>query len=446
MPNANLINNSKLTKNTSKLKEKALKVLWFSIGPTPEMAKYAGQGNEGYGAHWVGQLSRHFSGHKGMKLGIATAYPELRECVFEEGGVKYYVIGQPRKYPVFGMRPTDLEKCLAIIEDFKPDLIHIHGSERFFGLIKSTGRVNIPTVISIQGLLCSFSMPRHFFGALSPLEILKSMRLIELPVRLGLAWQYWDAVKGAQREAKMLAAVDGLFGRTEWDRAHARKANPKATYCHVGEILRPAFYQNRWSVENCERFSLIYTNAQHPCRGTENLLEAVALLRHEFPAIKLRLAGRVSTRSGYGRFIRKRIRRLELEDKVEFLGYIDDVTMAQELKRSHVFTLGSYIENSPNSLAEAMILGLPCVASFVGGVPSIVDDGVNGLLYPVEDVPLLVEKIRTIFLNDTLAEQLGIAAHTVAVERHSPNTVIQQLLTGYAEVLQNNQSKIVSKS
>lgn len=417
-----------------------MRVLWFSIGPTVEMANHAGQGNEGYGAHWVGELSRHISQHDGIELAIATAYPELKECNFEVEGIKYYVIAQPRRYPVFGMRPSDLEKCIAIIEDFKPDLIHIHGSERFFGLIKSSGKTCLPTVISIQGLLGPFSMPRHFFGALTLLDILKSIRLIELPVRLGLLWQFFDALKGARREAQMLPAVEGLFGRTEWDRAHARKANPKATYCHVGEILRPAFFKTRWVLEKCQRYSLIYTNASHTCRGTENLLEAVALLKNEFPEIKLRLAGRVSTRSGYGRFIRRRINELELKDNVEFLGYIDDVTMAHELSQSHVFTIASYIENSPNSLAEAMLLGMPCVASFVGGIPSIVDDGVTGSLYPVEDVPLLTEKIRTIFLDDSLAQQLGQNAHLVAAERHSPDTVIKQLLDAYNVVLSTTQN------
>ncbi len=412
-----------------------MRVLWFSIVPTVEMARHAGQGNEGYGGHWVGQLSRHLSEVDGIELGIATAYPDLRDCQFEEGGVKYYVISQPRRFPVFGMRSVDIEKCVALIEDFKPDIIHFHGSERFFGVIKSTGRTDIPSVISIQGLLGPFSMVRHFFGTLSPLEILKCIRLIELPVRLGLAWQYLDAKKAAMREVVMLSAVEGFLGRTEWDRAHARKYNPDALYCHVGEILRPPFYQAQWNLENCDRHTLIYTNAAHPCRGTENILAAMALLRNEFPAIRLRLAGRVSNRSGYGRFIRHRIRELGLEDRVDFLGYIDDETMVRELTRSHVFTITSYIENSPNSLAEAMLVGMPCVASFVGGIPSILDDNSSGLLFPVEDVPLLAEKIRNIFLDDELALRLGKNARRIAHERHAPKTVVQQLISAYKEIL-----------
>lgn len=414
-----------------------MRVLWFTNVPTPEMVRRAGQDNGAQGGHWVAQLSRHVSERNEIELGVATAFPGLREISFKEEGVDYFVIPQPPRFHAFGMRAVDLEKCAAVIEEFNPDLIHIHGSERFFGMVKATGKTHVPTLISIQGLLGSFSMARYFFGALSPVEILKSIRLIELPFRLGLVWQYIYAKRGAWREAKILSAVEGFLGRTEWDRAHVRAHNPNATYFHVGEILRPSFYDNdnQWSLENCERHTLIYTNAGHPARGTENLLAAVALLRSEFPDIRLRLAGRMSTRSGYGRFIRRRVSKLGLDDKVDFLGHIDEGRMTRELLRSHAFVITSYIENSANSLAEAMLVGMPCVASFVGGVPSMVRDGDTGLLYPVDDVPLLASKIRSIMLNDELALRLGKNARIVAHERHDPSTVVEQLVTAYKKVL-----------
>ncbi|MBI3441612.1 MAG: glycosyltransferase family 4 protein [Proteobacteria bacterium] len=415
-----------------------LKVLWFTSYPAPEMVQRAGQGNEGYGGHWAIELLRHVSERNNIELGVATAYPGLRETSFKEGGVTYFTINQPRRFPAFGMRAIDLEKCAAVIDEFKPDLIHIHGSEFFYGMVKATGRTNVPTVISIQGLLGPYSTARHFFGALSPIEILKSLRLIELPVKLGLVWLYIDIKKGARREKKILSAVEGLLGRTEWDHAHARIYNPDAVYCHVGEIMRPAFYDARWSLDSCDRQTIVYTNAGHPRRGTENLLAAVALLRYEFPNIRLRLAGRVSDRSGYGRFIRRRIKELGIDDRVEFLGYLDDKAMACELLRAHVFAITSYIENSPNSLAEAMLLGLPCVASYVGGIPDMVRTGETGLLYPVDDVPLLAEKIRNIFVDAELAVHLGSNARSVAHERHNPKRVVEQLVAAYNKILTSN--------
>lgn len=396
------------------------------------MVQRAGTGSERCGGHWINQLLKYVSTAEDMELGVVTAFPGLKEMEFREDGIDYFVLSQPRRYPLFGMRPEDLEKCCAVVEHYKPDVIHIHGSERFYGLIKKRACVQTPTLVSVQGLLGPYSSSRQdFFGALSLRQIFSSIRLLEVPARSGLFWQYIDTLRGASREAEILTAVEGFLGRTAWDRAHTQIANPGARYFHVGEILRDSFYQHRWRLEDCERHTLLYTNAGHPRRGIENLLAAVAHLRHEFPDIRLRLAGVVRPRSGYGRFMRRTIRRLGLEEQVEFLGHLDEQAMIRELKRAHVFTIASYIENSPNSLAEAMTLGMPCVASFVGGIPDMVRDNETGLLFPVSDVPLLADKIRRVFADDGLAERLGSNARAVAIERHDPARVKGELLDAY---------------
>ena len=188
-----------------------MKVLWFTNVPTPEMVLQAGDGNGGSGGHWVSQLSLHLTERHEIELGIVTASPGLRDAHFKEGGVEYFVISQPSRFPAFSMRAIDIVKCVAVIEEFRPDIIHVHGSERFYGLIKASGKTSVPTVISIQGLLGPCSKPRNFFGALSPADVLKSIRLIELPVGLGLAWQYLYSNKGAIREAKILSGADGYL-------------------------------------------------------------------------------------------------------------------------------------------------------------------------------------------------------------------------------------------
>jgi glycosyltransferase involved in cell wall biosynthesis len=266
-------------------------------------------------------------------------------------------------------------------------------------------------------------------------DIVRSIRLIELPLRLGLLWQFADMRRGARYETRILSAADGFLGRTDWDEAYARQHNPRAPYFRVGEILRPQFRATRWSLDACDRHTLIYTNAGHPLRGTPNLLAAAAILRHEFPDLRLRLAGVVSQRSGYGRFLRRRIRDLKLTDCVEFLGYLDGDAMAGALTRAHAFVISSYMENSPNSLAEAMTVGMPCVASSVGGIPSMVDHGRTGFLYPVDDIQQLAAAIRRIFRDDQETVRIGAAAREVAGLRHDPATVTDQLLAAYEKVL-----------
>lgn len=259
--------------------------------------------------------------------------------------------------------------------------------------------------------------------------------MLELPLRIGLAWYFFDAKMGAKREAAMFAAADAVIGRTQWDQTHTHVYNDRAPYFHVGEILRSPFYRTRWSLDACDRHSVIYTNVGHPSRGTEDLLAAVALLRSEFPRIKLRLAGRISARGGYGRFVRKRIRGLGIADCVELLDYVNGEAVAAALARSHVFAITSYIENSPNSLGEAMLVGMPCVASYVGGIPSLVHDHDTGLFFPPGDVPLLAERIGRLFREDATAVRLGANAHSAARGRYDPETVVRELMAAYEAVV-----------
>ena len=326
---------------------------------------------------------------------------------------------------------------MELVRERVPDVVHIHGTERFFGLMAARKLISTPCVISLQGLLGPY-VPA-FFGALSPKEVWRSNRLIELATRSGLLWQYEGYLRGARQEREILAGAKSFMGRTDWDRAHVRSANATANYYHVGEMLRPAFREHRWDVSECERYTVIFTNAGEPRRGTEVLRRAMLTVRREFPNAKLRLAGSVGARRGYERFLRRMIAEIGLAEAVEFLGYLDGSAMARELCRAHVFAIPSYIENSPNSLCEAMQVGLPAVATYAGGIPSLVEQGRTGLFFPAGDVALLAHAILRVFRDDDLACRLGRAGRIEASERHAPQRVLSQVLDAYSGVMADSQ-------
>jgi glycosyltransferase involved in cell wall biosynthesis len=223
------------------------------------------------------------------------------------------------------------------------------------------------------------------------------------------------------------------MGRTAWDRAHLRSVNPSAKYYHVGEILRRDFKEYCWNISRCERHTVVYTNAGEPRRGVEVLLRALQIIQRHIPDAKLRLGG-VGDRRGYHRFLRRTIAESGLSKSVELLGYMDGSAMSKELSRAHVFATASYADNSPNSLCEAMQVGLPCVATYVGGIPSLIKDRQTGLLFPAGDAPVLAEAISQVFRDDDFAIGLGRAARIEASERHAPQRVVTQLLNAYGDV------------
>jgi len=415
-----------------------MRVLWFTNDPLPVVHRRAGRTVTGTG-HWISILLENLAREPGMEVEVATIYPKFRDEQFEESGVKYFVIGQPR-WPgmFFRFRERDLTKCIELVREQAPDIVHIHGTERFYGLMAARNLISTPCVISLQGLLGAY-LP-GFFGALSPRDILCSHRLIELATRRGPLWIYRDFARASRLEKEILAGVNFFMGRTEWDRAHVRSVNAAAKYYEVGEVLRPAFQEHQWDIGLCDPHTVIFTNAGEPRRGTEVLLESMVMVKREFPEARLRLAGALGKTRGYERFLRRKIVGSGLSENVEFLGYLDGNAMAKELCRAHVFAIPSYIENSPNSLCEAMQVGLPCVASYAGGIPSLVQDGRTGLLFPTGDAPLLAEAILRIFRDEDLASRLGRAARAEASERHAPRKVIEQLRGAYDHVIANGEA------
>ena len=133
--------------------------------------------------------------------------------------------------------------------------------------------------------------------------------------------------------------------------------------------------------------------------------------------------------SGYGRYIRKLIKQYNLNDKIEFLGELNASSMKEEYLKANVFVCPSSIENSPNSLGEAQILGVPCVASYVGGVPDMMaGNEVN--LFRFEEIELLAKKICDVFSN-----KISPVINNIAAERHNPKNNTMCLVNIYSSII-----------
>jgi glycosyltransferase involved in cell wall biosynthesis len=159
------------------------------------------------------------------------------------------------------------------------------------------------------------------------------------------------------------------------------------------------------------------------------------ILRH-FPDTIVRVAGYDITKAntfydklkmtGYGLYIKRLIKKLKLDGKVTFTGNLNAEEMKNEYLKSNVFICPSTIENSPNSLGEAQILGVPCIASYVGGIPDMMD-GNEENLYRFEEVEMLAEKVCRIFSNE--GDQKNMIE--TAQMRHDPATNGNKLYSIY---------------
>jgi len=421
-----------------------MRVLWFLDSEPPMVRQRLGKTglNE---ASWHGGLAAALSRSGSVELVVACHASEPF-APFRAEGVHYHEIGADHARTGAervierwrGLRrPTvDLRKCRALVRSVRPAVVHVHGTESALGLLAESSEA--PVVVSIQGLLTicrimdSRGLDRYLLRSLSPALLLRGS---------GYVFQRLELRSWSARERRILAAARHVIGRTRFDADVVRVVNPKARYHHCDEVLRPEFWDCAWQPRLAVPGRVFTTVRGYARKGIGTLLGALALLRDAAqrdappPAAlpHLHVAGGFITAEGE-RAVRRAIRALRLEDCVTLLGTLDAPRLAAELTKAAVFALPSHIDNSPNSLAEAMLVGVPCVASAVGGVPSLVRDGSEALLVQDGDPFALAGAMGRLLTETELAARLSGAARQQARRRHDPEAICGRMLHIYEEV------------
>ena len=181
----------------------------------------------------------------------------------------------------------------------------------------------------------------------------------------------------------------------------------------------------------------------------DTLAQSEAAVLAQYPGAVLRVAGWPPLDKGpllrpvidwmfpYQTWCKQLIRRLGLADHVQYTGPLDAAAMRQAYLDADLFLLPSYSENSPNSLGEAMLLGLPCVASAAGGIPDMLQSGVQGMLYGAagDDATLSAAILQVLALPDH-GTALGTAAQIRARVTHDAAKNTAQMIEIYRKVLQ----------
>jgi len=152
----------------------------------------------------------------------------------------------------------------------------------------------------------------------------------------------------------------------------------------------------------------IVVSALAPGKGHENLLRAAAVARETSPGLKLWVAGEGPLEAG----LRAQARALGLEPRVQFLGFRTDIQLL--LHAADFFCLATQSEGLGSSILEAMSAGLPVVATRVGGVPEIVEDGVTGILVPASDPAALAIALARMAGDRGLRETMGVRGRELA--------------------------------
>jgi len=208
-----------------------------------------------------------------------------------------------------------------------------------------------------------------------------------------------------------LRSVDAIIALSpEWAEFY-RKLAPQVRVIVIPNAVTipPALSASHWS--QGQRWRVACVGRLLDRKGTFDLLRAIAPLSE---TVELCLAG-----DGEIDRARSLAQELGVANRVELLGWIDADARASLLSSAHVFALPSYAEGLPMALLEAMSYGLPVIATPVGGIPSLIESRVNGILIAPGDVEALTQAIKQLMENPKRAAKLGTSARKTIEERYN---------------------------
>lgn len=143
-------------------------------------------------------------------------------------------------------------------------------------------------------------------------------------------------------------------------------------------------------------------------------------------------------KSPYARYIEMLMEQWDLTGHISFLGKLDEKEMVERYLRANVYVLASTAENSPNSLNEAMLLGTPSIASYVGGSGNRLESHKEGYLYPYDEPALLAYYICMVFENkDGICESFSAKASAKMSRLIDPKINVEKNLAIYDKILQS---------
>ena len=427
-----------------------MRILWVCNIMPPAIGQYLGKEcsvKEG----WISGILTRMAKDDKEEIELGICYPvaeksdeERKEVIIEDKKkiISYGFLEDMVHPEIYGGMLLE-NRLEVIIRDFKPDVLHIFGTEYGHSLAAAKS-MNDPkhTLVGLQGVISECA--KEYMADL-PIEVQSRVTFRDWFKKDSMKEQQEKFFIRGEREKEVLKLCGHVTGRTEFDKAAAKQMNPDAKYHLMNETMRGEFYDGQWKSTQCVKHSIFFSQADYPLKGFHYLLQAVKEIKVKYPDITVKVAGNslVSYQtikdkiriSAYGKYLRKLVKNLEMEDKITFLGKLSAEEMKQQYLKCHTFLCASSLENSPNSVGEAMLLGTPVVAACTGGIPSMVTDQKEGLLFEKGNVTALADAIEKIWGEEVPVDAMSNNARVRARSTHNADENYQTLLNIYKKIV-----------
>lgn len=424
-----------------------MKVLWLCNLILPQVRNILGL-NKTNGGGWLRDI--YEKAIDSSKIEIATCAP-MDDIDYRKS--KDIVKAEYRKSKFWGFYKNNTRyenydlyvemQLKKIVAEYTPDIVHIWGTEysHSLAMIKAIDDSS-KIVIHIQGLISRYA-DAYLDGI--PDWVVNRLTIRDFLKRDGLLKQQEKFYKRGKLEIEAIRKSSYVMGRTDWDKNETLKINPGIEYFKCNENIRSEFLLcDKWDTNSIESNSIFMSQGYYPIKGFHVMIEALNILKKKNYEVKLYLAGfnpynldcfrKKIFVSSYIKYCVDLINKYQLQDNVVFLGELDADEMAHYLRKSNIYVMPSTIENSPNSMMEAMIVGTPCIVSRVGGIPTIGKENEDCLMFENCNYNELAEKIENVLLDQSLAQRLSSRAIKNMENVQNIDDNFQTLLSVYEHV------------
>lgn len=412
---------------------KKMKVLWFEV---TEPVKYSSGGTPIGG--WQDSLERIIRKEPNIELTV-TFISHRKSVTKVVDGVTY----EPIYFSPYTFKERHFQKywdvyvkkmlptAIEIIRKHKPDVIHVFGTEWPFGQIVND--IDIPVVIHIQGAIIPYN------NALYP----PGYSIFDELIQCGLSPRKWFKLwkrnrnirNRAEWENKTWKNVSNYMGRTNWDQNLSAVMHPNCQYYHVEEALRPSFFSDKfhWKNLNSNKIRLVSTGCSSFWKGPDMIMKVAKILTELKVDFEWNIAGRIP--NNLKKIVERKESAIYTDYNVNFMGFLNPDELCRLICDSTLYIHTAYIENSPNSICEAQCLGIPVISTNVGGISTLVRDGIDGILVPANDPWQMAHAIYSLSKDKPRMNMLSDNASTKAKQRHNDNNIKIQLLNCYLSLI-----------
>jgi len=407
-----------------------MNVLWFSITPVA-----TGDTREGCWINAQAALITQFC----PDITLSIAYQSNREERSVVDGVTCYAmkpeyhglyarIGEQVHNPYAEWRAIR-SAVLRVIQEAAPDLICCFGTEWPFGLVSTL--VKVPVVIHMQGHREQYLKQ---WRKVEPLgQLLKYYHYRPKNVLRTLMRRHMEDLS-ISLERKLMLQNRFFLGRTDWDKQLVERYAPKARYFHCEEAIRSTIVnaQHRWQPLN-DKMQLITISSAGELKGNGFILQTAQLLKQRGVDFSWKVAGRKEIFSKFEFYTG-----INHKDvNVELLGLVDEHQIIDLLCTSTIYVHTAVIDNSPNTLCEAQLMGCPVVTTRVGGIPQLVTEGETGLFVDYDQPEQLADCLIRLHHDTALQQHLSEQEIRVAHLRHDGSSIAKRLHEIYNEIINN---------